>query len=339
MDLSGSDTEVIMLNYIIRRLAYAIIMVVLVSFVSFVIIKLPPGDFLTQKLAQLRARGDRSAEGQIETYRIRYNLDKPFLWQYTNWAVNFLKGDFGESFEYERPVSDMLGQRVSMTIILGIATLIVVWMLAIPLGVFSAVKQYSLGDQVITTLSFLGLGMPGFLLALLILYFAITVLNVEATGLFSPDYVDAPWSWARFVDLLKHLWIPALISAITGVGGLTRIMRGNLLDTLGQPFVEAARARGLANGTVIWKHAVRIAINPLIVILGSEAIPGIITGSGLVAVVLNLPTIFPLYIDSLRKLDMYMAGTCIILLTLLTLVGNLLADITLAWVDPRIRLE
>ena len=339
MDLSGSDTEVIMLNYIIRRLAYAIIMIVLVSFVSFVIIKLPPGDFLTQKLAQLRARGDRSAEGQIETYRIRYNLDKPFLWQYTNWAVNFLKGDFGESFEYERPVRDMLGQRVSMTIILGIATLIVVWMLAIPLGVFSAVKQYSLGDQVITTLSFLGLGMPGFLLALLILYFAITVLNVEATGLFSPDYVDAPWSWARFVDLLKHLWIPALISAITGVGGLTRIMRGNLLDTLGQPFVEAARARGLANGTVIWKHAVRIAINPLIVILGSEAIPGIITGSGLVAVVLNLPTIFPLYIDSLRKLDMYMAGTCIILLTLLTLVGNLLADITLAWVDPRIRLD
>ena len=339
MDLSGSDTEVIMLNYIIRRLAYAIIMIVLVSFVSFVIIKLPPGDFLTQKLAQLRARGDRSAEGQIETYRIRYNLDKPFLWQYTNWAVNFLKGDFGESFEYERPVRDMLGQRVSMTIILGIATLIVVWMLAIPLGVFSAVKQYSLGDQVITTLSFLGLGMPGFLLALLILYFAITVLNVEATGLFSPDYVDAPWSWARFVDLLKHLWIPALISAITGVGGLTRIMRGNLLDTLGQPFVEAARARGLANGTVIWKHAVRIAINPLIVILGSEAIPGIITGSGLVAVVLNLPTIFPLYIYSLRKLYMYMAGTCIILLTLLTLVGNLLADITLAWVDPRIRLE
>ena len=141
MDLSGSDTEVIMLNYIIRRLAYAIIMIVLVSFVSFVIIKLPPGDFLTQKLAQLRARGDRSAEGQIETYRIRYNLDKPFLWQYTNWAVNFLKGDFGESFEYERPVRDMLGQRVSMTIILGIATLIVVWMLAIPLGVFSAVKQ------------------------------------------------------------------------------------------------------------------------------------------------------------------------------------------------------
>ncbi len=328
-----------MLNYIIRRLIYALIMIVLVSFVSFIIIKLPPGDFLTQKLAQLRARGDRSAEGQIETYRKRYNLDKPFMWQYTNWAVNFVKGDFGESFEYERPVREMLGERVTMTIILGIASLVVVWALAIPLGVFSAVKQYSMGDQIITTLSFLGLGMPGFLLALLVLYFAITVLDVEATGLFSQEYVNAPWSWGRFVDLMNHLWIPAFISAITGVGGLTRIMRGQVLDTLGQPFVEAARARGLKNGTVIWKHAVRIAINPLIVILGSEAIPGIIGGGGLVSVVLNLPTIFPLFIDSLRKLDMYMAGTCIVLITILTLVGNLLADLVLAWVDPRIRLE
>ena len=328
-----------MVNYIVRRMAYALIMLVLVSFASFVIINLPPSDFLTQKLEQLRARGDRSAEGQIETYRRRYNLDKPFMWQYTNWAANFIKGDFGESFEYERPVSEMLGERVTMTVILGVATLLVVWVLAIPLGVFSAVKQYSMGDQIITTLSFVGLGMPGFLLALLILYFAITVLNVEASGLFSQRYADAPWSWGRAVDLMNHLWIPAIISAITGVGGLTRIMRGNLLDTLGQPFVEAARARGLENRTVIWKHAVRIAINPLIVILGSEALPGIIGGTGLVSVVLNLPTIFPLYIDALRKLDMYMAGTCIILITFLVLVGNLLADILLAWSDPRIRLE
>ncbi|HEU4745948.1 MAG TPA: ABC transporter permease, partial [Anaerolineales bacterium] len=174
-----------MVNYIVRRMGYALIMLVLVSFASFVIINLPPSDFLTQKLEQLRARGDRSAEGQIETYRRRYNLDKPFMWQYTNWAVNFLRGDFGESFEYERPVREMLGERVTMTIILGVATLIVTWALAIPLGVFSAVKQYSLGDQIITTLSFVGLGMPGFLLALLILYFAITVLNIEASGLFS----------------------------------------------------------------------------------------------------------------------------------------------------------
>jgi peptide/nickel transport system permease protein len=328
-----------MATYIFRRLVYALIMVVLVSFVSFVIIELPPGDFLTQKIEQLRARGDRSAESRIDEYRIRYGLDKPFMVRYVTWATNFVQGDFGESFEYERPVRDLLGQRVTFTIILSVATLIVVWALAIPLGVFSAVKQYSLADQIITTISFIGLGMPGFLFALLVLYFAITVLNIEATGLFSQRYADAPWSFGKVIDLINHLWIPAIISAITGAGGLTRIMRGNLLETLGQPFVEAARARGLANTSVIWKHAVRIAINPLIVILGSEAIPGIITGGGLVSIVLNLPTITPLFVDSLRKLDMYMAGTCIVFITLLLLAGNLLADLALAWADPRIRLD
>ncbi len=328
-----------MLNYLIRRLGYALIMVVLVSFVSFVIIELPPGDFLDQKLAQLRARGDRSAEARIEDYRLRYGLDRPFMERYTQWAVNFVQGDFGESFEFERPVRDLLGERLTMTIILALASLIITWFIAIPLGVYSAVKQYSLGDQLITTISFIGLGMPGFLLALLILFFAVTMLGQDIGGLFSQQYVNAPWSWGRFVDLLKHLWIPALISAVTGIGGLIRIMRGNLLDTMGQPFVEAARARGLKNDQVIWKHAVRIAINPLIVILGSEALPNLIAGSALVSIVLNLPTIGPLFVESLRKLDMYMAGTCIVLFTMLLLVGNLLSDLALAWVDPRIRLE
>lgn len=328
-----------MLSYLIRRVGYAMIMIVLVSFVSFGIMELPPGDYLTQKLEQLRARGDRSAENRIEEYRIRYGLDKPFMTRYVNWVTNFVRGDFGESFEYERPVRELLGERLTMTVILAIATLIVTWMLAIPLGVYSAVRQYSLGDQIITTISFLGLGMPGFLLALLVLFVAIVYLDQEVVGLFSREYQQAPWSWGRVVDLLKHLWIPALISAVTGTGGLIRIMRGNLLDTLGQPFVEAARARGLKNSTVTWKHAVRIAINPLIVIMGSEAIPGIITGSALVSIVLNLPTIGPVFVESLRKLDMYMAGTCIVFFTLLLLIGNLLADLALAWADPRIRLE
>jgi peptide/nickel transport system permease protein len=188
-------------------------------------------------------------------------------------------------------------------------------------------------------ISFIGLGIPGFLLALLVLYFAIVVMGIEATGLYSAEYVDAPWSIGRAVNLMEHLWIPALIAAVTGMGGLIRIMRGNLLDTMGQPFVESARARGLKSRTVTWKHAVRIAINPLIVILGSEAFPSIITGSALVSIVLNLPTIGPLFVDSLRKLDMYMAGTCIVLFTILLLVGNILADLALAWLDPRIRLE
>ena len=257
-----------MLSYLVRRLGYAAVMVVLVSFVSFVIIELPPGDFLDQKLAQLQARGDRSAQSRIEEYRARYGLDDPFMERYVNWITNFVKGDVGESFEYERPVAELLGERITMTVILAVATLIVTWVIAIPLGVYSAVKQYSLGDQIVTTLSFIGLGMPGFLLALLVLYYAIVVLNQEVVGLFSREFQNAPWSFARVIDLLKHLWIPALVSAVTGTGGLIRIMRGNLLETLGQPFVEAARARGLKNSQVTWNHAVRIAINPLIVILG-----------------------------------------------------------------------
>ena len=328
-----------MVSYIIRRLIYAAIMIVLVSFASFAIIELPPGDYLTQKIEQLRARGDRSAEQRIEDYRYRYGLDQHFMTRYVGWVSKFVKGDFGESFEFERPVADLLGERLTMTVILALATLLVTWVIAIPLGVYSAVHQYSVGDQIISAVSFVGLGMPGFLLALLILYFAVVILNKEVIGLFSPEYVSAPLSWGRFVNLMNHLWIPAFISAITGVGGLIRIMRGNLLDTLGQPFVEAARARGLKNRSVTWKHAVRIAINPLIVILGSESFPSIIVGSALVSIVLNLPTIGPLFVDSLRKLDMYMAGTCIVFFTFLLLIGNLFADLMLAWLDPRIRLE
>lgn len=328
-----------MLSYLIRRIMYAVVLIVLVGFTSFVIMELPPGDYLTQKIEQLRARGDRSAENRIEEYRARYGLDKPFMERFGVWAVNFLKGDFGESFEFERPVRELLGERLLNTILLAVATLIVTWVIGIPLGVYSATHQYSLGDQIISVISFIGLGIPGFLLALLVLYFAIVTLGMEATGLYSAEYVNAPWSFGRAVDLMEHLWIPALIAAITGMGGLIRIMRGNLLDTMGQPFVESARARGLKSRTVTWKHAVRIAINPLIVILGSEAFPSIITGSALVSIVLNLPTIGPLFVDSLRKLDMYMAGTCIVFFTILLLVGNILADLALAWLDPRIRLE
>lgn len=328
-----------MLSYLIRRIMYAVVLIVLVGFTSFVIMELPPGDYLTQKIEQLRARGDRSAENRIEEYRARYGLDKPFLERFGLWAGSFLKGDFGESFEFERPVRELLGERLLNTVLLAVATLIVTWVIGIPLGVYSATHQYSLGDQIISVVSFIGLGIPGFLLALLVLYFAIVVLGIEATGLYSAEYVDAPWSIGRAVNLMEHLWIPALIAAITGMGGLIRIMRGNLLDTMGQPFVESARARGLKSRTVTWKHAVRIAINPLIVILGSEAFPSIITGSALVSIVLNLPTIGPLFVDSLRKLDMYMAGTCIVFFTILLLVGNILADLALAWLDPRIRLE
>ena len=326
-------------SFIVRRVFYAIIMLFVVSFVSFIIISLPAGDFMDQKIAELLARGDQSALNTVDQYRERYGLDKPVLTQYWIWISNFVKGDFGLSFQFDRPVRELIGQRLALTLILSLVTLIFTWALAIPLGVYSAVHQYSIGDQIITTIAFLGLGIPGFLLALLVLYVAVVVLQQDVVGLFSREFADAPWSLARVGDLLKHIWVPALIGAVTGTAGTIRIMRGNLLDTLGQAFIEAARARGLKQSKVIWQHGVRMAITPLIIILGTEALPGIIAANLLVERVLNLPTIGPLYIQALLTQDMYMAGTVLVLIVFLLLVGNLAADLVLAWIDPRVRLE
>lgn len=326
-------------SFIIRRVFYAIIMLFVVSFVSFIIISLPAGDFMDQKIAELLARGDQSALNTVDQYRERYGLDKPVITQYWIWISNFVKGDFGLSFQFDRPVRELIGQRLALSLILSLATLIFTWALAIPLGVYSAVNQYSIGDQIITTIAFLGLGIPGFLLALIILYVAVVILQQDVVGLFSREFADAPWSLARVGDLLKHIWVPALIGAVTGTAGTIRIMRGNLLDTFGQAFIEAARARGLKQNNVIWQHGVRMAITPLIIILGTEALPGIIAGNLLVERVLNLPTIGPLYIQALLTQDMYMAGTVLVLIVFLLLIGTLVTDLVLAWIDPRVRLE
>jgi peptide/nickel transport system permease protein len=276
---------------------------------------------------------------RVDEYRERYGLDKPLLTQYWLWITNFVQGDFGLSFEFDRPVRELIGQRLTLSVILSLATLTVTWAIAIPIGVYSAVNQYSIGDQIFTTISFIGIGIPGFLLALIVLYVAIVILKQDVIGLFSQEFRDAPWSLAKVWDLLKHLWVPAFIGAVTGTAGTIRIMRGNLLDTLGQAFIEAARARGLKNRTVIWRHAVRMAITPLVVILGTEALPGVLAGNILVEVVLGLPTIGPLYIRALTTQDMYMAGTVLVLIVFLLLIGNLITDLVLAWIDPRVRLE
>lgn len=325
--------------FIVRRVFYAVIMLFLVSFVSFVIISLPAGDFMDQKIAELEARGDRSASMRIDEYRTRYGLDQPMLTQYWLWITNFVQGDFGLSFEYDRPVRELIGQRLTLSIILSLTTLLITWMIAIPIGVYSADHQYSLGDQVVTTISFIGIGIPGFLLALIILYVAVVILKQDVVGLFSREFQDAPWTLAKAWDLMKHLWVPAMIGAVTGTAGTIRIMRGNLLNTFGQNFIEAARARGLKHRVVVWRHAVRMAITPLVVILGTEAFPGILAGNILVETVLGLPTIGPLYIRALMTQDMYMAGTVLVLIVSLLLVGNLLSDLVLAWIDPRVRLE
>ncbi|MFN2150715.1 MAG: ABC transporter permease [Anaerolineales bacterium] len=326
-------------SFVIRRVFYAIIMLFLVSFVSFIIISLPQGDFMDQKVAELLARGDQSAVERVDEYRARYGLDKPLMTQYWLWISHFVQGDFGLSFQFDRPVRELIGQRLTLSIILSLTTLTFTWAIAIPLGVYSAVNQYSFGDQIITTIAFIGIGIPGFLLALIVLYIAVVILQQDVVGLFSREFVNAPWSLAKIWDLMKHLWVPALIGAVTGTAGTIRIMRGNLLDTFGQAFVEAARARGLKKRTVVWRHAVRMAITPLIIILGTEAFPGILAGNILVEQVLGLPTIGPLYIQALLTQDMYMAGTVLVLIVVLLLLGNLVTDLVLAWIDPRVRLE
>ena len=326
-----------MASYFMRRLAYAIIVTLLASFVSFLIIDLPPGNYITYRIQQLQQQGDESAAQMVDTWTRMYGLDRPLLERYWIWISRFVRGDFGDSFEFNRPVRELIGDRLWMTLAVALASIFVVWTVAIVAGVTAAVHQYRLADQAITTLSFVGLGTPPFLLALLVLYFAGVVLEMNVGGLFSPEFRGAAWSFAKFIDLLKHIWVPALIGAVTGAASLIRIMRGNLLDTLGQPFVEAARARGLRSSRVTWKHAVRIAILPLVVILGTNTLPQIIAGNALVAMVLNLPTIGPLYIEALRSQDMYMAGTVLVFLVFLTAIGALITDFVLMALDPRIR--
>jgi len=327
-----------MIGYIIRRLVYSIILLFLVSIVGFTVIQLPPGDFLTIRIQELRNRGDLSAEIYAEQLRMRYGLDKPFWMQYIIWITHFVRGDFGWSFYYEKPVSELVGERLALTLVLSIVTLIFTWALAIPIGVYSATHQYSWGDNIFTFLGFIGLSVPGFLLGLLLMFISVFYFNQSVGGLFSPQYVNAPWTLAKVIDLFRHLWIPVIIIGLSGTAGLIRIMRGNLLDILGQQYVLTARAKGLRESIVIWKHAVRVAINPLISSLGMS-LPGIISGESLVSIVLNLPTTGPLFLEALMRQDMFLAGSFLMFLTIALVVGNFLADLGLAWADPRIRYE
>jgi peptide/nickel transport system permease protein len=327
-----------MIAYLVRRVLYAIVMLVMVSIIGFLVIQLPPGDYLTVHLMELEARGDHSARMYIEELRARYGLDRSIYEQYWIWITHFVRGDFGRSFKYERSVKELIGQRLALPVALALTTMLFPWVIAIPIGIYSATHQYSLADQIFTTISFIGLGTPGFLLALVLLFVSAFYLHHSIGGLFSQEFRDAPWSLAKFIDLLKHLWIPALITSVSGTASLIRIMRGNLLDILGQPFILAARAKGLKERVVILKHAVRMAINPLVSIMGMS-LPNVISGAALVSIVLNLPTAGPLFLDALQAQDMFLAGTFLMFLTIMLVIGNFMADIALAWVDPRIRYD
>ena len=328
-----------MTAYIIRRCLLAIPTLLLVSIVGFVIIQLPEGDYLDREIQRLQEEfGDSSSLARVDELRERYGLNKPMYVRYAKWIWGFVRGDFGESFEYEMEVNVLIWDRLAFTLLISVASLVFTYVVAIPLGIYSATHQYKWSDHTLTFLSFVGMSLPAFLVALALMVFAFEVFGVPLFGLFSDQYESAPWSWAKVADLLKHLWIPVIVVGLNGTAGLMRIMRGNLLDVLGQPFVMTARAKGLKESTVVLKHAVRIAINPLISILGMS-LPAILSGAAIVSIVLGLPTVGPLLLRSLLAEDVYLAGTLIMMFSILLVTGNLLADIALAWADPRIRYE
>lgn len=325
-----------MLEYIVRRLLLMIPTLMAISLVAFIIIQLPPGDYLTSVITTAAAQGETIDQAELAQLEARYGLDQPNYIQYFSWIGGVVQGDFGYSFAYNRPVSELIWDRLGWSILISLMSLIFVWLIAFPLGVYSAVRQYSWGDYITAVFGFIGLATPDFLLALILLYVAFAGFNQSVGGLFSPEFVEAAWSWARFGDLLQHLWIPMVILGTNGIAGLTRIMRANLLDELRKPYVTTARAKGVSEARLTFKYPVRIAANPFISTSGG-LIAGLISGEIIVSVVLSLPTTGPLLLDALRAQDMYLAASFIMILSVLTLIGVLLSDIALAWFDPRIR--
>lgn len=328
-----------MLLFIAKRLLWMVPSLVVVSFLAFVLIQLPPGDYVTTYIATLAASNEVVDQNTAADLRNRFGLDQPMIVQYFKWIGGIvLRGDFGLSFEWQQPVGDLIWERMALTLVLTFSTLLATWGIALPIGVFSAVKKYSIGDYIVTFFSFLGLAVPSFLLALVLMYIAAVEFGQEVGGLFSEQYLTAPWSVGKVIDLLQHLWIPVIILAVSGTASLIRVMRANMLDELNKPYVTTARAKGLSEFHLLAKYPVRLALNPFISTI-SWLLPNLVSGSIIVAIVLSLPTAGPLLLQSLMSQDMYLAGAFVLLICTLTLVGSLISDILLALVDPRIRLE
>ena len=302
-------------------------------------IQLPPGDYVTTYIATLAASNEVVDQNTAADLRNRFGLDQPMVVQYWKWISNIaLRGDFGLSFEWQQPVGDLIWERMALTLLLTLSALLLTWGIALPVGVFSAVKKYSVADYIVTGLSFLGLAIPSFLLALVLMYVAAVEFGQNVGGLFSEEYLTAPWSINKVIDLLQHLWIPVVILAVSGTASLIRVMRANMLDELHKPYVTTARAKGLSEFTLLVKYPLRLALNPFISTI-AWLLPNLVSGSIIVAIVLSLPTAGPLLLQSLMSQDMYLAGAFILLICALTVLGSLVSDILLALVDPRIRLE
>ena len=327
-----------MVTYIVRRLLGMIPTLFLVSILTFIIIQLPPGDFMTSLAANLASGGSGIDEGTMNVLRHQYGLDQPLAVQYLKWVGGFFRGDFGYSLEWRRPVRDLILGRLGLTMALSLISLAIMWVIAVPIGIYSATHQYSLGDNLLTLLGVLGLSLPDFLLGLVYLAIGIFGFGVSVMGLYSQGMEEAPWSAAKALDLANHLIWPALILGVGGIAQLMRIMRGSLLDVLGQQYITTARAKGLKERVVVNKYAVRVAINPLVSVMGMQ-LPQLISGATVLGIVLSLPTTGPMFTRALQSQDMYLAGSFLLFLSLMLMGGNLLADIALAWIDPRIRLE
>lgn len=323
--------------YIVRRVIYMIPTIIMISVVAFIIIQLPPGDYLSTLVAQYAEEGETIGQEQIARLRARYGLDRPAYVQYFMWIRGIVtRGDFGMSFAWGRPVSTLIWSRLALTFVLSLSTTVFIWIVALPVGILSAVKQYSIGDYVATTVGFLGLATPNFLLALVFMYIAFSVFGQTVGGLFSPEYVSAPWSVGRVLNLLSNLWIPVIVLGTAGTAGLIRQTRANLLDELKKPYVTTARAKGLTERRVILKYPVRIALN-FFVSAQANILVTLVSGAAIVSIVLSLPTTGPLLLRALMSQDMYLAASFILLLSVLNVISTLISDIMLAWLDPRIR--
>lgn len=326
-----------MTYFILRRLLLMIPTLLAISLISFLIIELPPGDFLTTYAGALEAQGGAVQAAELDALRSQYGLDQPWPVRYVKWLEGIvLRGDFGYSFQFRTPVADLLADRLPLTVLVALSAIVFSWVVALPIGIYSALHKYSLLDYFFTFLGFIGLAVPNFLIALVLLYVSSRYLNLDVGGLFSSQYQDAPWGWAKVGDLLKHLWIPTVIVGTAGTAGLIRITRANLLDELNKPYVETARAKGLHPLRLILKYPVRIALNPFFSSL-AFVLPAVFSGEVIVSVVLNLPTTGPLLLDALLSQDMYLSGSLVMILAVFTVIGVLLSDLLLAWLDPRIR--
>ena len=327
-----------MIGFIVNRFLLALITIWVVTVISFALIQLPPGDYITSYVAQLMSQGEQVSDQEAAQLRQQYGLGDPFVVQYHKWLEKAAVGNFGISMEYQRPVTQVIGDRIFLTAALAFSAALFTYALAVPIGVISAVKQYSITDYVATFIGFLGLAVPNFLLALSILYFGFVLFDANIGGLFSPEYASAPYSFGKIMNLLSHLWLPALVLSIAGTAQIIRVLRANMLDELRRPYVVTARAKGLSEWRVILKYPLRVALNPVISTLG-YLLPTLVSGSIIVSIVMSLPTLGPLLLRALIAQDMFLSGTIVLLIGIMTVIGTFVSDLLLAWVDPRIRME